>query len=84
MQTTGPADTGLDRTRRARDALAARLLGHPAVSLVDIGLDPYAPQSLIPVVRVHLHRQASRENLNIPAEVDGVPVRLVTGDYRLE
>ncbi len=36
------------------------------------------------VVRVHLRNTANAEDLAIPAEIDGIPVRVLSGDYRLE
>lgn len=71
-------------TRRVRDALSLRLLQNPDVSLVDIGLDPSAELPQQVVVRVHIRRAAAVENLDIPEEVDGVAVRVVVADYRLE
>ncbi len=95
-----PADAAyLERVRRARDQLAAQLLNQPGVSLVDIGYDPEAhnpePQAQdqasqehrsppAVVVRVHLRHTAAAEDLAIPAEIDGIPVRVLSGDYRLE
>ena len=65
--------------RLARDELAARLLDHPTVSMVDLGLG----DSEEPVVRVHL-RSASEPPPEIPMELDGIAVRVVRGDYELE
>ena len=78
------------RARRARDKLADQFLTHPAVSLIDIGydLDPEsgAPTGQI-VLRVHVRRSSAAQALALvpcPAEVDGIPVRVVAADYRLE
>jgi hypothetical protein len=70
------------RARSARDQLAAQLLNHPGVSLIDIGLDPQG-LSQAPVLRVHV-RQASVALPNLPGEIGGIPIRLVYGDYTLE
>jgi len=71
---------------RARAELEARLLAHPAVRLIDVGRERSAgsasPGSI--VLRVHLDPGTDRGALPLPAEVDGFPVRVVTGDYRSE
>jgi hypothetical protein len=64
----------------ARDALAARLLDRPDVVMIDIGWDETRGGA---VLRVHVRRSAG-ELTEIPLEVEGVPVQLVSGDYRLE
>ncbi len=79
---TGPE--ALFLPRKVRDALSLRLLDDPDVSLVDIGLDPQGQILDQVVVRVHIRRPAARERLAIPQEVDGVAVRVVVADYRLE
>lgn len=73
----------IERARRVRDLVAERMLQRPEVSLVDIGYDPEGastPQR--PVVRVHVRRRDIE--LDLPDEIDGVPVRVMTGNYRLE
>lgn len=62
----------------ARDQLVARLASEPAVRLVDIGLDEDGETV---VVRVHV-APGARLSGPLPAEVAGLPVRLVPGDYR--
>ena len=76
----------LEKARRARDWLAEQYLTQPGVSLIDIGFDPQDSSASPPLVlRVHLQRWASAEGFGIPAEVDGIPVRVIErGDYRLE
>jgi hypothetical protein len=66
--------------RQARDKLAAQVLSHPNVSMVDIGEDPDGVIST-PVLRVHV-RSIDMSGLNIPKDVDGIPVRVIRGDYR--
>lgn len=66
------------RAQAARDQLVASLIDHPAVSLIDIGLDP-EQRSSEPVIRVHL--RPSVEPPPIPEEVDGIDVRIVAGAY---
>lgn len=70
------------RARQARDKLAAQVLNHPNVSLVDIGDEPTgAGKSL--VLRVHI-RQGDLSGLDLPDAVDGIPVRVIRGDYKLQ
>ena len=82
----GAAAASLDRARRAREALARRLAGRPGVTGIDIGIDPAHgkanPDSPV-VLRVHVATGAVGPP-DLPADVDGVPVRVVTGDYRPE
>ncbi len=74
----------LDRARHARDTLAQQLLSHPDVSLIDIGRDPEGASSHTLVVRVHVRRPLDREALGIPEEIEGIPVRILRGNYQLE
>lgn len=68
--------------RQARDKLATQILSHPNVSMIDIGQDPDNVAGP-PVLRVHV-RQSGLSGLNIPKDVDGIPVRVIRGDYRPE
>jgi len=68
------------RALRARDALAARFLGRPEVTMIDIGANETEGR---PVLRVHIRGQADAL-ADIPDEVDAIPVRLVYGEYRPE
>ena len=76
-----------NRARRARDKLADQFLDHPDVSLIDIGYDPDREgggnEERI-VLRVHVRRPLTREQVGLPAQIDGIPVRVLVGDYRLE
>lgn len=75
------------RARRARAELAAQFLGRPDVSLIDIGNDPDATGTEAVeqiVLRVHVRRSLTAQALGLPAEVDGIPVRLIVADYGLE
>jgi hypothetical protein len=65
------------RAEPARDELAALVLHHPQVSLVDIGLQEDGES---PVLRVHI-RGKPADLLPIPHEIDGIPVQVVAGDY---
>ncbi len=79
---TEPNEEWWARARRARDKLAAQVLSHPNVSLIDIGKDDTGVSDT-PVLRVHV-RQGDVPSLKVPEEVDGIPVRVIRGDYRLE
>jgi len=70
------------KARQGRDQLADQLLQHPDVSLIDIGLDPRGASDL-PVLRVHVRGSTVAEPI-VPDAVDGIPVRVVSGDYKLE
>lgn len=75
------------KARRARDKLAEQFLHHPEVSLIDIGYDPEAEneeKAQRIVLRVHVRRPLTREALGLPAEIEGLPVRVVVADYKLE
>jgi hypothetical protein len=74
-----PDQAWWERARAARDQLAAQVLEHPAVSLIDIGLDPDG-LSALPVLRVHLRPVVPPPAL--PDQVDGIAVRRLAGDYR--
>lgn len=76
-----PDEAWWERARGALARLAEQQLGHPAVALVDIGIDPEG-LSALPVLRVHV--RPGREPPAIPEEIDGILVRVTEGDYRLE
>jgi len=70
------------RARQARDQLAAQILTHPAISLIDIGLDPQGVYDT-PVLRVHTRQSASAAP-PILDQINGIPVRVIHGDYSLQ
>jgi hypothetical protein len=75
----------LKEAEKARDKLASLLLNDPEVSLVDIGLDRDASGGMPGVVvRVHLRKPSSRPAIEVPNEVDGVPIRIIIADYSVE
>jgi hypothetical protein len=75
------------RARRARELLIRDFIDHPDVSLIELGFDEDPglgePQDQL-VLRVHVRRETTAAALGLPAEVEGIPVRAVTGDYYLE
>ena len=70
------------KARKARDKLMAQVMRHPAVNLVDIGQDPEG-SSPTPVLRVHV-RAGDVSNLKIAPNIDGIPIRVMAGDYQLQ
>jgi hypothetical protein len=68
--------------RRARDKLAQLVQDDPAVQMIDIGKDDTG-QSNTSVLRVHVHPTAEPQ-INVPSDIDGIPVRVIPGDYTLE
>jgi hypothetical protein len=74
------------RARRARDRLIAQLGAHPAVVMVDIGLlgSTGVGQAGAPAVGVRVHVRGDTLDLVVPTQVDGIPVEVIAGDYRLE
>lgn len=77
------------RLERARDKLVARYILHPDVTLIDIGYrleDEKERKEL--VLRIHVRdrwMKSSPENrTNFPDELDGIPVIVLSGDFKLE
>ncbi|MCS6937959.1 MAG: hypothetical protein RMJ55_12130 [Roseiflexaceae bacterium] len=69
------------KARRVRDRLIAHFNTHPAVTNIDIGLlDP--PEAGVIGVRIHV--RGKPDDLSVPEEIDGIPVGIVRGDYRLQ
>jgi hypothetical protein len=77
------------RASRARDKLAARYLDHPDVTLIDIG---YAPEGGAEageiVLRIHVRERWMNakpgERVAFPEQIDGIPVAVMLGEYRLD
>ena len=74
---------------RARDTLVAEYIYHPDVTLIDIGYplaDDRETKEL--VLRIHVRSRWIQSNPdqrgNFPEEVNGIPVIVMSGDYRLE
>jgi hypothetical protein len=68
------------RARRARDKLVQRLSSARGFVMVDIASQE---GSEAPVLRVHL-RGGRASALDVPAEIDGIPVRVLDSDLGLE
>lgn len=77
------------RVRAARDKLVDRFIHHPDVSNVDIGLAPQGGESSGEfVLRIHVRERWRKarpeERVAFPEQVDGIPVIVMWGDYRLD
>ncbi len=77
-------ESELEKARRALIKLEHQFLSHPAISLMDIGYDPEDEGSQRLVLRIHLRQPPAGLALDLPSEIDGIPVRLIRGDYHLE
>ncbi|MFQ5473951.1 MAG: hypothetical protein ACE5FA_13865, partial [Dehalococcoidia bacterium] len=77
------------RARLARDKLVDQVLDHPDVSLIDIGYAPERDEETEEIVlRIHVRERWMKaepeERVAFPEDVDGIPVIVMLGDYRLE
>ncbi len=73
--------------RQVRDQLASKLLDNPVVSLIDIGYDlrDDDEEAFSRIgVRVHVRDKSAIESLDLPSEVEGIPVFVVLADYKPE
>lgn len=71
-----------DRARKARAQLETLVIGNPDVRMVSIGIDPER-RSAEPVLIVTIS-QGAPVPLGVPNDIDGIPVRVIYGDYQLE
>lgn len=77
------------QARRARDTLEDQFLDHPDVTLIGIGLSPDRDATTEQIVlRIHVRARwlntDPEERVAFPAEVDGIPVVVLPGEYRLD
>ena len=77
-----PDQAWWERARAARDRLEASILHDANVRMISIGLDP-EHQSDLPVLIVHV-RDSNMLSSIVPSQMDGIPVRVIAGDYHLE
>ena len=70
------------KARAARDSLEAAIIHDANVRMISIGLDP-EQQSDLPVLLVHV-RDSNALSSTIPTQMDGIPVRVVYGDFHVE
>ena len=78
-----------DRARGARDKLVDQFINHPDVSVIDISHAPERGEETEEVVlRIHVRERwvkaKPEERVAFPKQVDGIPVVVMLGEYRLE
>lgn len=79
------SNTGQDaRLHKALEKLSSEFLRHPDVSLIDIGFRNQGGRLTDEVVlRIHVRRPISTDdNGPFPKDVDGIPVIVMSADYR--
>jgi hypothetical protein len=85
---TEPKPSSSDALVRVRDEVERRVGSDPAVSLIDVGVDPERERDTTRLaVRIHVRTYDDLARLRaeqIPGYIEGVPVVLTIGDYRLE
>ncbi len=69
------------RALEALQVLLARYLFEPAVTLLDVGVDPGTGSM---VLQVHVRSPFSWSRLDPPEDVNGIPVRAVVSDDEVE
>ena len=77
------------KLERARDKLVAKYIYHPDVTLIDIGYPlPDDEETKALVLRIHVRsrwmKSSPEQRTSFPEEVDGIPVIVMSGDYKLE
>ena len=77
------------RARAARDKLAAQFLYHPDVTLIDIGYAYQQGRRTDQIaLRIHVReawmKAKPEDRIAFPEEVDGIPVSVMRGAYRLD
>ncbi|MFN8474943.1 MAG: hypothetical protein U0822_22335 [Anaerolineae bacterium] len=72
----------MDKAEQARDKLVRLVFTDPRVSMVDIGAEGEGEEQ-VPVLRVHVKGGAEADE-QWPKEIDGIAVRVISGDYRLQ
>jgi hypothetical protein len=84
---TEPKPSSSDALARVRDEVERRVGSDPAVSLIDVGVDPEHERDTTRLaVRIHARTDDDLARLSeqIPGYIEGVPVVLMIGDYWLE
>jgi hypothetical protein len=77
------------RLERARDKLVAQYIYHPDVTLIDIGY-PLANDKVGKelVLRIHVRdrwvNSPPDQRTELPEELEGIPIIIMSGEYRLE
>lgn len=76
------------KARSVQEKLAEQFLSHPDVTMIDIGQTSAEEQTPgQPAVRIHVKadwfKAKPEERVAFPKEVDGVPVVVIQGEYRV-
>lgn len=71
----------INRACKARAELEARFLHLPEVSMIDFGIDEAGSEAI--VLRLHLRRREA-VLAGLPQELEGIPVRVIYGNYELQ
>lgn len=79
-----PEAERMRRARQALDILVQTYIHHPEVSMIDMGFDRHPSGGDQVVLRVHVRQPSAVEALQLPTEIDGIPIRIIAGDYRPE
>jgi hypothetical protein len=79
-----PGAEPMRRARQALDILVQTYIHHPDVSMIDMGFDRDPSGGDQIVLRVHVRQPSAAKALQLPTEIDGIPVRIMAGDYRPE
>ncbi len=77
----------LIKAKLALNKLTDLVTDHPDVSLIDIGLDSAGGEQPV-VLRVHVRKNwiiaDVKNQIQIPDDIDGIPVKIITADYSLQ
>lgn len=77
-----------EKARRSQQWLVEKYLSHPDVSMIDIGYPDEAGNSEQIVLRIHVrdswYATDPQQRMAFPEQVDGIPVRVVRGEYRTD
>jgi hypothetical protein len=74
-----------DKIRAAHEQLVAQFLHHPDVSLIDIGYESENQAQSQPIaLLIHVRRPEATQTLGAPDNINGIPVRIMVEDFRLE
>lgn len=79
----------LERAELVKKKLLKQLKNQANVKLIDIGME-FSPDTKQQVVVIRIHLSDPGKIMNFKAEVklspqiDGIPIRIISGEYRLE
>jgi len=77
------------RAERARDQLIAQFIYDPDVTMIDVGYEPGKEMTADNIIlRIHVRQRwmnaRKEERTAFPAEVEGIRVVVLPGEYKLE